>query len=96
VATCAEHVSPGLWAAIEAIPVCHFDESRIKARTADISATSALAAEVRRGGISYIVDEVDQVMAELGSLPPDALAKRLRRHRPGAGPPPLIPVRSTI
>jgi hypothetical protein len=88
-AKAAERVSPGLWSSISAILTRHLNEARIKARTADISATGPLATAAGRGGIDYVLDEVDQALAELaavGDLPPDALTRRLRRHRPVLGP----------
>jgi hypothetical protein len=88
-ATVAEAVAPGLWPSIQAILTRHLDEARIKARTADVSATGALAAGAGPGGIAYVLDEVDQALAELSvlaDLPEDALARRLKRHRPVLGP----------
>jgi hypothetical protein len=65
------------------------DEARIKARTADVSVIGPPATQRGRGGIDYVLDEVDQTLAELSALanvPPDALTTRLRRHRPVLGP----------
>jgi hypothetical protein len=89
VAKAAERVSPGLWSSISAILTRHLNEARIKARTADISATGPLGTAAGSGGIDYVLDEVDQALVELatvGDLPPDALRKRLSRHRPFLGP----------
>jgi hypothetical protein len=83
-AKAAERASPGLWRSIEAILMRHLSEARIKARTADISATDTLATGAGPSGI-YILDEVDEALEELAALadlPRDALTRRLRRHRP--------------
>src|SRR5262245_20462237 len=84
-AKAAERLEPGLWSSIEAILLRHLDEARIKARTADVSATGTLTTATGPGGITYILDEVDDALEELAALanlPRDALTRRLQRHRP--------------
>jgi hypothetical protein len=81
-------IAPELWLSIEAILTRHLNESRIKARTDDISASGTLTT-VDEGDIVYILDEVDQSLEELAALADlrrDALMRLLRRHRPVLGP----------
>jgi hypothetical protein len=84
-AKAAERAEPGLWSSIEAILLRHLNEARIKARTADVSATGTLTSGTGPGGIVYILDEVDDALEELAALanlPRDALTRPLQRHRP--------------
>jgi len=81
----AEALEPGLWPRLRVIIETHLKEACSAAKTADLAAPSLLVAELDRGGIHHMLDDVDLALAELAKLAgltPDALRQPFAQHRP--------------